>query len=146
MNYFFDTSALVKIYHIEAGSDSVLDIYHSENSITISELGKVEFLSTVYNQKYREKEINEETIEAIINKFDEDLINKFKLFKFSSLVLDESWILIKKHAKDFSLRTLDCIQLAFFNAYREDEDVFVCADKRLVKVAELEGFTIMVPV
>lgn len=144
MNYFFDTSALVKIYHIEAGSDGVLDIYYSENSITISELGKAEFLATIY-KKYKEKEINEETIEAIINKFEEDLKNKFKLFKFSSLVLDESGSLIKKHAKDFSLGPLGSIQLAFFKAYCEDEDVFVCADKRLVKVAELEGFTIMVP-
>jgi predicted nucleic acid-binding protein len=145
MNYFFDTSALVKIYHIEAGSDGVLDIYYSENTITISELGKAEFLATVY-QKHRENEINEETTEAVISKFEEDLKNKFKLFKFSSLVLDESWTLIKKHAKDFSLGTIDSIQLAFFKTYCEDEDVFVCADKRVVKVAELEGFTIMVPI
>ena len=145
MNYFFDTSALIKIYHIETGSDGVLDIYNSVNTITISELSKIEFLSTI-SKKYREKEINEETLEAVISKFEEDLKNKFKLFRFSSLVLDESRTLIKKHAKDFSLKTIDSIQLAFFKTYCEDEEVFVCADKKLVKVAELEGFTVMVPV
>ena len=38
MNYFFDTSALVKIYHEEEGADKVLEIYNSERQITISEL------------------------------------------------------------------------------------------------------------
>lgn len=144
MNYFLDTSALVKIYHIESGSGSVLEIYNAENTIIISDLGKIEFLSTVY-KKYREKEIGEETIDAVTNKFEDDLKNKYRLLKFSSLVLDEAWSLIKKHAKDFFLRTLDSLQLAFFNTYCEDEDVFVCADTRLVEIVKLEGFEVLVP-
>jgi uncharacterized protein with PIN domain len=43
MNYFFDTSALVKIYHDEEGADKVLEIYNSDGQITISELAKVKF-------------------------------------------------------------------------------------------------------
>ena len=144
MNYFFDTSALVKIYHIEEGSDSVLEIYNGEDSVIISDLGKIEFISTVY-KKYREKDIDEETVNAVIDRFEDDLKNKYKLLKFSSLVLDEAWSLIKKHAKNYSLRTLDSLQLAFFKTYCEAEDIFVCADTRLVKVVELEGFEVLVP-
>ncbi len=32
MNYYFDTSALVKIYHREAGTSEVLRIYNSEKN------------------------------------------------------------------------------------------------------------------
>jgi len=35
MIYFFDTSALVKIYHKEHGMDIVLPIYNSNNVIFI---------------------------------------------------------------------------------------------------------------
>lgn len=144
MNYFLDTSALVKIYHIETGSDSVLEIYNGEDIVIISDLGKIEFLSTIY-KKFREKEIDEETIGAVIDKFKNDLENKYKLLKFSSLVLDEAWRLINNHAKDFLLRTLDSLQLAFFKTYCEDDDIFVCADTRLVKIVKLEGFEVLVP-
>lgn len=144
MSYFLDTSALVKIYHIEAGSNNVLEIYNSEDSVIISDLGKVEFLSTIY-KKFREKEIEEETVNAVIDRFKNDLKNKYKLLKFSSLVLDEAWSLIKNHAKVFSLRTLDSLQLAFFKTYCEDDDIFVCADVRLVKIVKLEGFEVLVP-
>ena len=144
MNYFLDTSALVKIYHIETGSDSVIEIYGSEDIIIISDLGKIEFLSAIF-KKYREKDIDEETVNAVIDRFEDDLKNKYKLLKFSSLVLDEAWSLIKKHAKDFSLRTLDSLQLAFFKTYCEDDNIFVCADTRLVKIVELEGYEVLVP-
>lgn len=144
MSYFLDTSALVKIYHIEAGSSNVLEIYNSEDSAIISDLGKIEFLSTLY-KKFREKEIDEETVNAVIDRFKNDLKNKYKLLKFSSLVLDEAWSLIGNHAKDFSLRTLDSLQLAFFKTYCEDDDIFVCADTRLVKIVKLEGFEVLVP-
>ena len=55
MTYFLDTSALVKIYHKEEGSENVLEVYKREN-MNISELSIFELLSTVY-RKYREKEI-----------------------------------------------------------------------------------------
>jgi len=144
MSYFLDTSALVKIYHIEAGSNNVLEIYNSEDSAIISNLGKIEFLSTIH-KKFREKEIEEETVNAVIDRFNNDLKHKYKLLKFSSLVLDEAWSLIETHAKNFSLRTLDSLQLAFFKTYCEDEDIFVCADTRLVKIVQLEGFKVLVP-
>ena len=43
MTYYIDTSALIKVYHLEAGSQKVIDIYNSEEEIIISELSVVEF-------------------------------------------------------------------------------------------------------
>ena len=47
MTYYLDTSALVKIYHTEPGSATVQSIYRGTDEILISELGKIEYLSTV---------------------------------------------------------------------------------------------------
>ena len=61
MDYFFDTSAVVKVYHEEKGSNIILPIYNANDSILISELSKVEFLSTIH-KKLRSNEINIETL------------------------------------------------------------------------------------
>lgn len=145
MNYFFDTTALVKIYHLEAGSDSVVEIYQGSDEILISDFSSLE-LQSIVTRKVKEKEIDSETGEAVIGRFEEDLKIRFRRLKFTSLVLDESLTLMKKYGRRFSLKTLDSLQLAFFKTYFDVEDVFVSADKRLVKVIELEGLTTMVPV
>ena len=61
MKYYFDTTALVKIYHREIGSDQVIGIYNGEDNITISELGAIEFISTIH-RKHREREIDIDTL------------------------------------------------------------------------------------
>ena len=54
MNYFFDTSALAKIYHREDDSDIVISIFNSrDNEIFVSELSVIEYYSVVY-RKFRE--------------------------------------------------------------------------------------------
>ncbi|HLP48239.1 MAG TPA: type II toxin-antitoxin system VapC family toxin [Candidatus Deferrimicrobium sp.] len=68
MNYFFDTSALVKLYHNEKGTDKVLGIYKSRDKITISELARVEFYSTIY-RKYRDEEIELKTLDIPIRRY-----------------------------------------------------------------------------
>jgi PIN domain nuclease of toxin-antitoxin system len=41
MQYFFDTSAVVKLYHQEMGSDRVLPLYRDGEAIVISEISKL---------------------------------------------------------------------------------------------------------
>jgi len=49
MNLFFDTSALVKFFHEEEGTDIITDlILEQNNEIWISELGRLEFISAVF--------------------------------------------------------------------------------------------------
>ena len=49
MNYFFDTSALVKFFHEEAGTELVTQLINEpENEVWISELTIVEFLSVMF--------------------------------------------------------------------------------------------------
>ena len=109
----------------------------------ISEL-EVEYVSTIH-RKYRENEIGSETLTILTEKFQDDIDNRYTLLKFSSLVLDESITLIHKFAKQYSLTTLDSLQFAFFKTFCDDDNVFVCSDKRLLKLVELDGFAVLEP-
>jgi len=144
MRYYFDTSALMKIYHREEGTEIILNIYKSDDDIIISELGKIEFISTCY-RKYREKEISYETLKAVIQKFECDVESRYEILKFSPLIIDEAWSLICSLAEKYSLKTLDSIQFAFFKIYCEADNVFVCSDDKFIKLVENEGFETLLP-
>jgi len=52
--FLFDTSALVKRYHVEAGSDKVDEIFEdSDNILIISELALVEVTSALLRKRNR---------------------------------------------------------------------------------------------
>lgn len=144
MNYYFDTSSLVKIYHPEDGSKAAIELYKSAETIFISELSKIEFLSTIY-RKFRGNEINSETLNALAARFQDDIETRYELLEFSSLVFEESSRFVCDFAQKYSLKTLDSLQFAFFTTYCEENDIFVCSDKKLTSIVELEGITVFVP-
>lgn len=145
MKYYFDTSALVKIYHNESGTPDVLNIYTNvENLILISELSCVEFISTVY-RKFREKELTSDTIDALVTKFKDDTASVYEILRFTSLVTLEAEKLIQRFADESSLKTLDSIQFAFFCLYCENDTVFVCSDRKFSRLVSSEGFQVLIP-
>ena len=80
--YYLDTSALVKLYHQEAGTDQVEALFtQSENSLIISELAVVELCSTVA-RKVRTGEISEEAYEEVLKNFDDDCKWRFVFYPF----------------------------------------------------------------
>jgi len=144
MKYYFDTSSLLKIYHREKGTDIVLNIYKSNDEIIISELTKIEFISTIH-RKYREHEISHETLIAVIKKFEEDIKIRYELLKFFSSVIDEAWNLISRLSEKHSLKTQDSIQFSFFKIYCETDTIFVCSDDKFVKLVKNEGIKTLLP-
>ncbi|MBF0117212.1 MAG: type II toxin-antitoxin system VapC family toxin [Desulfobacterales bacterium] len=142
MKYYIDTSSLVKIYHREQGTDIILNIYKSQDEIIISELSKIEFISTIY-RKYREHEIFLDTVHAVIKKFGDDVEHRFELLRFSSPIVDEAQSLLYCFAEKYALKTQDSFQFAFFKSYCEVETIFVCSDIKLTKLVEREGFKVL---
>jgi predicted nucleic acid-binding protein len=137
--YFLDTSALVKIYHREEGSDFCLELYANHSHIFISELARVELHSAVY-RKQREKQLNVKALNAVRKMFEQDCEGRYEVLQVASLVYDEACSLLSRYATMYGLRTLDSIQLAtFLNYCEKDQDCFVCADKKLSAVVEHEG-------
>jgi len=144
MSFFIDTSSLVKIYHKEENSQKVIDLYNSNETIYISELAKIEFISTAY-RKYREKEIIREALIVLTDKFQDDVQSRYKVLKFSSLVCDGALDLLQNIGAKYGLRTLDSLQLAFFLTYCEKDDIFVCSDKQFANVVQNKGIKILLP-
>lgn len=144
MIYYFDTSALVKVYHTEAGSVTVQQIYRGTNEIIISELAKIEYLSTVH-RKYREREISHDALLAVIAKFETDLQHRYTVLRFSLLVIDEAWNFLRRFGETRGLKTLDSLQYAFFNIYCDTTTPFVCADATFGDLVKKEGYQLIVP-
>ena len=137
--YFFDTSALVKIYHREDGSDFCLELYANHSHIIISELARVELYSAVY-RKQREKQLNVKALNAVLKMFKQDCEGRYEVLQVASLIYDEACSLLSRYSNLYGLRTLDSLQLAtFLNYCEKDQDCFVCADKKLTAVVECEG-------
>lgn len=140
MQYFFDTSAVVKIYHEEDGSEIVLPLYNgNDNSIVISELSKVEFLSTIH-KKFRNKEIDLETVEALKDRFLFDSSNKFIVIPIVSSIVNTALELIISHGKLNSLFSLDALQAAALSIISDNTTIFVCADKKLTSFVKNIGY------
>lgn len=142
MQYFFDTSAVVKIYHEESGSEAVLPLYNSDELIVLSELSKVEFLSTVY-KKFRANEVNLKTLEALRHRFLADTADKFIVIPVASHIIDTALELYERHGESNHLFSLDALQIATFTAISDNNTIFVCADKRLTSFVKSLAYSVL---
>lgn len=142
MQYYFDTSAVVKVYHQEEGSDRVLPIYRSRDSIVISEIAKVEFLSTLH-KKFRTGEINADTLEAVRGRFLVDCSSRFIVVHVASFIVDAALVLLESHAKTSHLFSLDALQIATISVIADKDITFVCADKRLVSLVRTMEYPVL---
>ena len=127
MNYFFDTSALFKLFVAEPNAAQVQTIYSDTlNIIWVSELTRTEFYSTVM-RRYRGKQLSKKQLIAISNSFESVWSNLLVIpFDLSYLLASES--LIKTVGKKQNLRTLDAFQLAAFQSHSETDCAFLTAD------------------
>jgi len=138
MNYYFDTSALIKNYIDENGSNIVVELINNANEIFVSELYLVESISTL-RRILLDKLITEEDYENIKNeiKHDFEYFTKIEIEK----ILKGCENLIDK----YQLKTLDSIQLASAIHIKNEIDYIVCCDEKLVKSAEEEKIKVINP-
>lgn len=139
--YFFDTSALVKRYHVEIGSDKVDKVFNDEDGIfLISELAIVELASALQRKKSR-GEITATDMNNTLARFAESVLRNLIVVGFRSGFIQRARDLVLKH----DLRTLDAFQLAAALEFEPLSPIFVCADDRLSDVARTVGFTVLNP-
>ena len=146
--YFFDTSALVKLYHPEAGTATVDQIVNSlGNSSRISRLTVAE-LTSAFAIKVRTQAINREDANAFLRQFRQHITGgKLEVFSVGEPEFTTAELLVERYAFDSRLRALDALQLAVAAELRSQElvDHFVAADAILCEVARLEGFSVINP-
>ncbi len=144
MNLFFDTSALVKYFHLEEGSEKVvLLIQDSNNKVWISGLARIEFISALL-KKYRTRVIDSDQLDLAIAGFEVEYTS-FNVEPLSSSVGREAEKLLQKYGKSNGLRTLDALHLGGFSLIVDQNWVFVSADEILCHIAQLEGFKVINP-
>jgi uncharacterized protein len=146
--YYFDTSSLVKNYHVETGTALVQQLLGETNSESfISRLAAVEILSG-FAGKVRTGAFSSSEYGRLRRRFLADVrkrvVRPIRVLNAHYQLAGE---LIGKHAMSRQLRTLDAIQLAvalhFHRSFPIDH--FVCSDQRLIDVARLEGLAIIQP-
>jgi predicted nucleic acid-binding protein len=144
--YYLETSALVKLYVYESGTERLVDIAasNSGNRFAILSLAQVEFRSAIRRQQ-RGGEISKFDADALIDSFREHAEGRFLVQPFTDSLLDVALALID----GYPLRGFDAIQLAGYLMLRSisgaEEPVFVCADKALLSAARNEGCPILDP-
>jgi predicted nucleic acid-binding protein len=135
MILFFDTSALVKFFHREEGTDVVISLITDPgNRVWVSELARLEFVCALH-RRYRMKEIDEDQLTRALDGFSSEF-SRFNTSKIGSAVLDEAETLVNRLGKSMGLRALDAIHLATFSLFNQLEEMpFVATDEILLTTA-----------
>lgn len=145
--YFFDSSALVKLYHAEAGTPVVDRIINGGNVVRISRLTVAE-LTSAFAIKVRTDSIGRDDANVFLRQFRKDIgTGKLEIFSIGDAEFATAEMLIERYAFDWRLRALDALQLAVALELLNQRLVghFVASDAVLCKVAEQEGFSVINP-
>lgn len=140
MNLFFDTSALVKYFHTEVGSQQVIELIENlSHQVWVSDLARVEFISALY-RKLRRGDIDQAQLQEALIGFEVEW-SRFNIHPLSEVVVAEADNLLRQKAGVYGLRALDALQFASFRLLAEQGWAFVVADGILADVVTDEGFT-----
>lgn len=145
--YFLDTSALVKRYHREEGSDILDRLFEEPDAkFIISDISIIEFYSAIA-LKVRTGEIDEANFTSLRKLFSQDIKRGiFEIAEFTKREKSESVKILLKYGKEYSLKTLDAIQLSVMKLMEVGTiKAIVCADEKFCRVIALEGFQVINP-
>ena len=140
---YFDTSALVKRYYEEPGTEAVDALIEGDDTVVISSLSVVETVSA-FRRKYNRTGISESRVNDLLSAFFEEALTKFVIVPMAESVLQLAFTLVLGG----DLRTLDSLQLSTALGLDTDDELlrFVTADAELAAVAEANGLPVSNPV
>ncbi len=147
--YFFDSSALVKRYVNERGSEKVLTITDPDatNTLHIARITIVEVVAAVARRR-RGGNIVPTDAATVIADFDFDVNNQYRIIEITQSLLQNARNLANKHA----LRGYDAVQLTAAIAVNTEcitielpSVVFVSSDNELNAAAKSEGLQVENP-
>jgi len=141
VTFYFDTSALVKRYHVEIGTDIIDKIFELEDpKFVISHWTVLEF-TVALSAKVRRKELSKESFNVVVSRFLRDILDDFTI----TSVNDELVALATPLTVKYSLPSSDCLQLACVLSLKStlesvgEKPVLICSDMDLSRAAQREG-------
>ena len=147
-HYFFDTSAIVKYYHAEPGTEAVSKIFaEADRKIAISSLGFLE-IQSAFALKVRSGVLTATSAGMQRARLMLDIAaGDIEVYRLTERHLAVAETLIGRHSFTRRLRTLDALQLAVALDLSGENlmDHFLVADQPLAEIASLEGLGVINP-
>ncbi len=137
---YFDTSALIKKYVKEKGTDEVIKRWNGSKMLVVSSVAYAEFFSAM-NRKMREGVLLKKELKSAIQNFKSDWESLIKVE-----VIDTLNKRIEELTTKYPLRGFDAIHLAsalYFQNAKGEELNFICADHRLNNAAQQENLKVI---
>ena len=145
MNYFFDTSALVKYFHNEPGTESVTEIVlNPDCGVWVLELAKLEFTSALF-RRVRSKELEEEELHFALSGIENEL-SRFNIEFLDHLVIEEALGLMKRFGQVNGLKTLDALHIASFTLLTAENCRMVSSDDVMNSIVSQMGYIAVNPI
>ena len=142
--YFVDSSALVKRYRNEEGSQRVIELIESADRLMIARLTPVE-VSAALVRRGRATRIDTGTLQALLAIVDRELKDYFDIVQLDDAILTSATALTRKHA----LRAANAMQLACALAACGEsqlpEFAFIGSDRELNAAVAAEGILTIDP-
>lgn len=143
--YFLDTSALVKLYVREPGTDRLLALAENEpeSRFAVLTISAVEARSAI-RRRQREGDIDNLAASQIVSSLQMHLETKFIRQIVNDVVIDSALEMVDRYA----LRAYDAIQLGgcvVISASEARPSTFVCSDRRLLEAAQSERIQVLDP-
>lgn len=139
MNHYFDTSAIVKLYLEERGSDLLREVLAGGDPLVTSALAYVE-TRAAFARQHREGRLTKADVRGVVEDLEDDWGEWVRL-DLTDGVARRGGALAERHA----LRGADAVHLASAITYGEaatDPVTFWSDDLRLVRAARREGLRI----
>ncbi len=139
--YYLDTSALVKRYAWEDGSDWIQALCEREDRVkAIAHIGVVETVAAL-NKKRRQGNLSQDDCAEVIGEFLQDTQKDYVLVAVGEDVINRAVDLTQQHPlRGYDAVHLSCA-LALKSEFADELDItFVVADDTLRQAADAEGF------
>jgi len=141
-NYFIDTSTLFKRYIPEKGTEQIDELFDIAEYIYISDLTITEIISNLKRKSEITCEIDKGLYLSVKKEFLNDISHgNIQTVSVDSEIIIRSLAFIDKN----HIAPIDSIQLAtaaYLNS-EEKDIVFVCSDRKLAKLAEVNKLNIL---
>jgi uncharacterized protein len=144
--YFLDTSALVKLYVQEPGTERLLSVVNARQAdrFAILSVASVEARSAI-RRRERAGDMDAQSADLVLDALRADIETMFITQGVTESLIDLASVMVDRHG----LRAYDAMQLAgslMVGATEPHGSIFVCSDRQLLNAAQSERCRIFDPV